>query len=396
MIRTILGKRRKQETEEKLINQTNTGTSDSFNTGTSGKGTSNKQSSKKKRKTLVKEFEELVKEGDLDKLKAVFDKCEANAYGGYNQGNALSYRIPRELMVWLIEQGADIERKDRFDNTPLNYHATPHGDVEHMKWLIELGADVNTRDHMGETPLHTAAQYADLEKVKCLLEAGANLKIKNSMGHMPLETAVLQCDAANLSDEVEIIKYMLSHGASKTRKAKRFVTGVGEKIEFYRKDIEPCIIEKVDLALTELYQIFDVTPVPRRQIHDGKSPIAVKAKTWQKQHQELWNILVPTSGHADTVQGEVIRIAGKISYEILDNGGMNWDQDFRKMIDAMKEYLRMGENLPKEEDTELDRIFATVRKGEGEKEVEHLTELSVAWVLLNPNPIPLDKTEYKR
>lgn len=383
MIHTVLDKRTKQKTEEKPSNQ-------------ASKGTSNRPSSRKKRKTLVKDFEDLAKEGDLDKLKAVFDKCDVNAYGGYYKGNALSYRIPRELLVWLIEQGADIERKDRFDHTPLNYQATLHGDVEYMKWLIELGADVNTKDYMGDTPLHGAAGNADIEKVKCLMEAGANPKIKNHMKHTPLETAIFQCEAASLHDGVETIKYMLCHGAEKTKKAKKLVTGVGEKIEFYRKDIEPGILEEVDAALTELYGIFDVPPVPRRQIHDGKSPITVKAETWQKQHQELWDMLVPGSGSAATVQGEVIRIAGRLSYEILDNGSINWDGDYRKMVDAMKEYLRMGESLAEAEYAELNKIFPVVRKGEGEEELERLTELSVAWVLLNPNPISLGQTKYKR
>lgn len=40
-----------------------------------------------------------------------------------------------------------------------------------------------------------------------------------------------------------------------------------------------------------------------------------------------------------TVQGEVIRISGKLAYEILDNGCCNWDSDFKSMADALYRYI---------------------------------------------------------
>jgi hypothetical protein len=45
----------------------------------------------KKRKTLPKDFEELLKKGDLEELKAVFDKYELDARGGYAKETALAY-----------------------------------------------------------------------------------------------------------------------------------------------------------------------------------------------------------------------------------------------------------------------------------------------------------------
>lgn len=43
----------------------------------------------KKRKTLPKDFDEIIARGNLDEMKAVFEKCDINAYGSYNDGNAL-------------------------------------------------------------------------------------------------------------------------------------------------------------------------------------------------------------------------------------------------------------------------------------------------------------------
>ena len=42
--------------------------------------------------------------------------------------------------------------------------------------------------------------------------------------------------------------------------------------------------------------------------------------TEKEEFQSFWDLLVPPEGKAETVQGEVIRIAGRIEYEFLDNG----------------------------------------------------------------------------
>jgi len=45
----------------------------------------------KKRTTLPKDFDELLKKGNLQELKEVFSKCEINARGGYSKHTALAY-----------------------------------------------------------------------------------------------------------------------------------------------------------------------------------------------------------------------------------------------------------------------------------------------------------------
>ena len=94
--------------------------------------------------------------------------------------------------------------------------------------------------------------------------------------------------------------------------------------------------------MNNLYLIFDVEPVEARKIHDGVSLIKVTSKTWKEQYNELWDLLIPSQGPAKTVQGEVIRITGKISYEIINNGGMNWDKEFKKIAEVLLEYFKKG------------------------------------------------------
>lgn len=76
-----------------------------------------------KRKTLPKDFEQLVQTASDEDIKKVFGKCDINAYGGYNKGNALEFPLSEEMMRWLIGQGIDINYVDQYGYTPLLYHA---------------------------------------------------------------------------------------------------------------------------------------------------------------------------------------------------------------------------------------------------------------------------------
>ena len=59
----------------------------------------------KKRKTLPKDFDTLLKKGDVAELIAVFKVCELNAGGGYGKQTALAYHAcPHELAQFLVEK----------------------------------------------------------------------------------------------------------------------------------------------------------------------------------------------------------------------------------------------------------------------------------------------------
>jgi hypothetical protein len=124
------------------------------------------------------------------------------------------------------------------------------------------------------------------------------------------------------------------------------------------------------------------------------APITVTATTWQEQFQELWDQLVPRGGAAETEQGEVIRIAGKVSREILDIGSINWNPDFRAMVDEITTYLSGTAAVGRR--GELESLRTAVRDGGGSKvQLYRLTELAVTWVLANPHPVPLGHTPYR-
>ena len=101
-----------------------------------------------------------------------------------------------------------------------------------------------------------------------------------------------------------------------------------------------------------------------KSLHDEKSEIIVKiSDNWLEQYKELWELLVPKQGKASTVQGEVIRICGKLEHEILDNGRINWDNDFELMCKELRKYLlTCGNLLSEEENQKIKNIILKIKK----------------------------------
>ena len=88
--------------------------------------------------------------------------------------------------------------------------------------------------------------------------------------------------------------------------------------------------------------------------------------TEKEEFQSFWDLLVPPKGKAETVQGEVIRIAGRIEYEFLDNGCINWDEDFKKMLDAFLRYVQLGNGFSGD-DLSSAELLVHLLKDNGDK-----------------------------
>lgn len=352
----------------------------------------------KKRVTLPKEFNELLTDGNIDQLKAVYNKCELTAHNGrYSLSTALHFGgVPDELVIWLVEQGLDINIPDYYGATPLYRQAILGRDT--VKLLCELGADIEKPNTYGDTPLHMAAEFFHPKTVKFLIDKGANVNVENDMGRTPLASVLMVCRGIYIAQTAEIASMLLEAGAKKTSKMKERVEQIGKDFEFHRESIHPDYIEAADKGLTKLYELFDVKPVAKRITHDGVSPILVKEGSWEEQYEELWSFLIPSSGAAKTVQGEVIRIPGRVRDELDRNGGVNWDRDYRKMLQAMPQYLSLGIPLSDQELEETKELIAQVhgKDFDDEPRLDRLCQLAIAWIKQNPDPLLLEKTSYKR
>lgn len=350
---------------------------------------------KKKRKTLPKNFNDMLESASLEALIAVFDACELEATGGYSKNTALGfYNCPDTLVEWLVAQGANINAVDTYQRTPLHHRsASWKGGVD---CLLSLGANIEARDYQGHTPLHAAADSHKSESIRALLLKGANPNAKTNTGLTPLELALSSARNIDISETAKLAELLLTSEVSVTEAMQKDVERIGREFEFHRTNFNPDYLPETDAGLKTLYRLFRTSPVAQRLIHDGISPIHVDATDWRDKHQALWELLVPSSGAAATAQGETIRITGRISREILDNGGVNWGADFRAMLNAFVVHLASASSLSNDKVAEAHRITAELSTGNGDADQVHrLAELAVQWVTANPNPIPLMPPKYK-
>lgn len=353
----------------------------------------------KLRKTLPKDFQELLDKGDMEQIKAVLEKCELYAYSGNSSKDTALFfnNIPDELVRYLVlEKGMDINYKNTYGSTALQHQIIHRG--KNLELFIELGADIQSEKNLvKETPLHDAANFHNEEAVRLLLSHGAKLDAKNFKGENPLETMLHQCMNIDIEKTAVISKIFLEAGLEITDKMKTYVKNIGENFEFHKDNFNTEHLESTENALNQLYELFSVPPVPPINRHDGKSKITVIKGPWYKQHDALWKILVPGSGHAKTIQGEVIRISGKIAYEVMDNGGINWDSDYRKMVKFLVKCFAAENPLSDKEQEEAEKIAQLIsRFGQADNEPERLMELAVRWVEKNTEPIELGEVEYRR
>jgi hypothetical protein len=135
------------------------------------------------------------------------------------------------------------------------------------------------------------------------------------------------------------------------------------------------------------------------------------------QNNERWGALVPASGPASTLQGEVIRALGRIESEFFRNGMMNWGdgsnhyENFTKLIHTtLKREKSFSKLVLKIVDAdiaavtrsgEIGRAIATGKKPreaafssnffvqtEVEKSHQRLGALIALWCERNPAPLP--------
>lgn len=353
-------------------------------------------------KKLPREIEDFLKAGNIEELKNVFSKCDPNAVTYNNGYNIFSMMpMPREFAFWAKEQGADINFKDCYGRTPIFEIVRRDGDV---KLLIELGADIEAADEDGDTPLHVAAARGKKKAARTLLKAGAKVDAESKdiggYGHFtPLETVLYKPDS-NCTKKYDICKLLLDHGARMTERSRRFVSAFSETFHRHilgKKDSK--YLKNQAMALENLCKLFDVEMLLESSFHDGVSPIIVTnvgGGGFENNFWELFDFIVPPRGRAQTAQGEVIRIAGRVRHELLCNGGMNWDEDYRKMLHTFGEYFRLT-NPSGEPNKYIEEIIDALKDGDvNDLMIWRICYNAFYWVVNNPEVRPLLECDYTR
>ncbi len=348
---------------------------------------------------LPRQLEDLLKAGDIQEAKKLFSQCEPNAQTCIGSNVFSLSPMPEEFAIWAKEQGADINFRNDSGNTPIFDIIRLDGNIP---LLIKLGADIEAAAPGGFTPLHAAATRGRMKAVRALLKAGAcvdaqTMDFGGFCHFTPLEAVLIEPDLSS-TKKYDICRLLLKHGAGISERCRQFVSAFSET--FYRHNAGKKVtkfIQNQEASLRSLCQLFDAEMLPASSFHDGVSPIIVtNVGGFKDNFKELWNFLVPPDGRAQTAQGEVIRIAGRIEHELLDNGGLNWGDDYRKMLYTFRDYLNLT-NPYDGPDPYVEEIVDALKDGDVlDNMIWRLCYRARHWVEENPEVRPLLEADYTR
>ncbi|HLG38461.1 MAG TPA: ankyrin repeat domain-containing protein [Chitinophagaceae bacterium] len=134
-----------------------------------------------------------------------------------------------ELVKLLLEYKADINGSEKSWRTTPLIEAIEWKHWEVATYLLNNGADINRKDRNGKTALSHAAIHKNFEFVKILVDRNADVNHRDKEGAFILEDA---CSDDHLFAETttrfDVIRYLVEHGASTNNAAINKVLAKGE------------------------------------------------------------------------------------------------------------------------------------------------------------------------
>ena len=363
-----------------------------------------------KKRVLPKDFFHSMSTASLDELVAVYDDHLLDAYQGGDRAKRtpLFWALtPNGLIEWLVRQGLDVNQPDAQGVSALFAQADasatyPEISQHHpgkVRLLITLGADIHRRSPSaigGEfTPLHIAAFRGAGAAVETLLEFGAEADAIDGQGHTALERVIARANLRTLDTLAGVVAPLVTAGARITPEMREAIALLGREVRAVEPGSARAHADRRAAAYAPLERLFELDGASRDPAAEPSGKILVPRASWAAQYRTLWNALVPESGQASSVQGEVIRISGRIGNELLEMGGVNWDERYRTMLAQLPTLLALG--IPRD-DTDLARVRKNSRQlstgthtPDSPRTVAELQQAAVAWVSSNTVPIPLSK-----
>ena len=360
------------------------------------------------RKTLPSDIEEVIASGDVEAVARAVERCEVGAYlrGSAYESRLMHFPASEEITDFLLARGEDINSRDRYERTPIHARVWSRC-LDQIPLLVARGGDINARDTSDQTALFGVVERFPVADVSRMMSWGADpLVVADSRvyGKATLvENVVSWHNFLDAPRALAVIRWLLSVGApvgervpialrSMDRMRCTFIThGLPETVS-------QTVFDEASAALSELCSLFGV-----EQREAQRAPAVGERLTFDagatptQMFSRLWDQLVPDSGQCKTLQGEVIRIAGRVGHEVFDNGGINWDRSFGKLLDQYLRVVASGVPLPPDSLSRAEAAVASLKgRSMSHQAVDDITELAVEWVRLNPVLVEMDLPDVGR
>ncbi|XP_059171171.1 ankyrin-3-like [Physella acuta] len=125
-----------------------------------------------------------------------------------DQTTPLMFAVQRsftDIIIQLLKQGADVNHRDKYDNTAVHYSAKT-GNFEHFKMMALAGADIALPNKNNETPLILASRWLSqhfrnfhcndtTDIVKYLISSNVNVNSKDKDGKTALHFAAYTAES---------------------------------------------------------------------------------------------------------------------------------------------------------------------------------------------------------
>ncbi len=358
-------------------------------------------------KTLPEDIEEIIASGDLGAVARAVEGCQIGAYlrrSAY-EPRLMHFPASQEITAFLLERGEDINSRDRYEQTPVHWRVMNRR-VDQIPYLVSRGADINARDRDDRTPLFDAVRILEASDVERMISWGANARVvakSRFHGKVTLtEHALGEEVFLDAPRALGVIRVLLAHRARTGKRERESLRSMDSLrcafITHGHSGVPDSRFDEAVAALAQLCALFGVeqreaVPAPvlgERLVFDESASVG-------RQFDDLWDRLVPVSGQSASLQGEVIRIAGKVGYEVYDNGCVNWGSSFDMLLDQFLSIVTSRTGLSPD-DVERARAAVDSLKAESmeTQACDDLIRLAVRWARLNPVLIATDVPDVGR
>jgi len=300
---------------------------------------------------------------------------EALGYGGR--------KINEEKAIKILQR-VGIDAISDLEETPLMISAYL-GNINLLKIIIKEFKSLNRNN--AETfgvALLSASSHRQLECIQILVEEGANIEQIDRFGLTPLSKIFTN----TFSDPIPSAKYLISKGAKITDRvlkmgmdwdSEKFVTFLdSQNIKF-----DQSLIPKKEIVETEIID----TTIDIKELH-----YSINNKDYLETAKVIWKKLVPKSGQADTVQGELLRAIEKLRDEAQRKGNGNYSKNCHGiLINYLKEYLLdktvFNEDTLSKTKKDLKQISYKTMPYTEDDIYDNITNRIIDWYLKNPKQL---------